>query len=331
MDVDKITDIIKKNYNIKLDSIEKIKNIYKITSNNFTYCIKVIKYELPHFKFILTAILHIQNREFLSTPKIIKTNAGEDYIEFFGKFAYLCEWVDGRESNYDNPVELASVSRKLAEFHRCSEDFILQQGVKPRIGWFNWIRTFNVRKNEMLDFKRIINSSRNRYEFDEIYLDCISDEIMRAKMAINEIKASKYLECMSEGVLKRGFCHHDYANHNVLIDRNGNINVIDFDYCILDTNLHDLGSLMIRSMKNGKWDIYKGRSILNSYQRIYKINEDELEILKGFIRFPQEFWQLGIQRYWEKQPWSEQLYLRKLKRYIADGEGREKYINTFFS
>ena len=47
---------------------------------------------------------------------------------------------------------------------------------------------------------------------------------------------------MDKEFLKR-FCHHDFAHHNLLIDKQGEINVIDFDYCILDSHIHDLASL----------------------------------------------------------------------------------------
>lgn len=331
MDIEKISYIVKSNYNIDISSIEKIKNIYKITSGKETYCIKVIKYELPHFKFILSSILHVQERGFLSTPKIIKTNTGLNYIEFFDKHAYLTEWIIGRESNYDNPVELGEVACKLGEFHRCSDGFVLQKDVKPRIGWFMWMKVFNTRKNEILDFKKRIIEKKEKTEFDKIYLECINDEIIRAKQSINEIRKSKYLECMEKSVLKRGFCHHDFANHNVLRDTHGGLNVIDFDYCILDTNIHDLSSLMIRGMKNGKWSIERAQNIITNYNINNKISAQEFKIMKGFIRFPQEFWQLGIQRYWEKQPWSDEIFLKRLQRYVEDREMRGEFLNSFFS
>ena len=59
---------------------------------------------------------------------------------------------------------------------------------------------------------------------------------------------------MEKEVLKRSFCHHDYAHHNILVDTNKKINIIDFDYCMLDSHLHDLCSLLIRTMKDGKWE-----------------------------------------------------------------------------
>jgi CotS family spore coat protein len=330
MDEDKISSIVKENYNIELLSIEKIKNIYKVISKEGTFCVKVIKYEFSHFKFILSAILHAQARGFFSTPEIIKTNKGLYFINFFNKYAYLTKWINGRESNFNNPVELGRVAIKLGELHRCSEGFTVTKDMKPRIGWFTWITVFNTRINEMLDFKNRISQKAYLSEFDKIYLECINEEVARAKRAIEGIEKSKYMKCMERSVLRRGFCHHDFACHNVIRDYNGNFNVIDFDYCLLDTHIHDLSSLMIRGMKNGKWSVERGQNIIKNYKLSNSVSSDELDIMKEFIRFPQEFWQIGIQKYWEQQPWTEETFINRIDKIVSDRECREEFIEVFF-
>ena len=259
------------------------------------------------------------------------TNSGEHYIKFFGNYAYVTEWVPSRESNYDNPIELSSAATKLGELHACSEGFTITKDMKPRIAWFSWEEVFNVRKNEILDFKNRINQKAYKSDFDKLYLSSLDEEIDRADRSVRGLKNSNYLKLMEKQVLKRGFCHHDYANHNVLIDSKEQINIIDFDYCILDTNLHDLSSLLIRVMKNGKWDIRKGEKIIESYSLSNSLQEEEFNIMKEFMRFPQAYWQLGIQMYWEQQPWKEEFFLGRLSKYLEDREERESFIYSFFS
>ena len=238
-------------------------------------------------------------------------------------------WIPSREVNYDNVIELEMATKKLAELHKCSEGFITNLHMKPRVGWFTWINVFETRKDEILDFKYRIQKKSNKSQFDKLYLSCLNEEIERAKKSINVLKESNYLELMIKEYEKKGFCHHDYANHNVLIDRYNNINIIDFDYCMLDTHLHDLASLMIRVMKNGKWDKEKAEEIINNYSTINPVKSEELFIMKEFIRFPQAYWQLGIQKYWEEQPWKESVFIDKLKKYIEDREDREDFLKNF--
>ena len=51
--------------------------------------------------------------------------------------------------------------------------------------------------------------------------------------------------------------------------------------------------------------------------------------MKGFIRFPQGFWQIGLQYYWEQQPWGENFLVDKLNKYLNDRNNREKFLESF--
>ncbi|MBD7912615.1 CotS family spore coat protein [Clostridium cibarium] len=326
-----IKNLIKEKYNLNIKSIEQVKNTYKIDAEEGRYCIKIIKYQFSHFYFILSAILYLQKRGFSKIPDILKTKDGEYYIEFLGYYAYLTEWIPARESNFDDDIELAKVSEKLAELHECSEGFSVTKDMKPRIGWFSWIDVFNTRKEEIRDFEKRINQKAYKSNFDLLYKSCIDEEVDRADKCIRGLKDSNYIELMEREVLKRGFCHHDYAHHNILFSEKGDIYIIDFDYCIMDTHLHDLASLLIRAMKNGKWNNKNAEIIVNSYSKVKRISQDEMKLMKYFINFPQSFWQIGIQKYWEQQPWEDEFFLNRLTRYIEDREEREAFIEEFFS
>ena len=163
-----------------------------------------------------------------------------------------------------------------------------------------------------------------------MYLENIEEEIKRADRSILGLKENNYIKVMEKEVFNRGFCHHDYAHHNILVDDNGNLNIIDFDYCILDSHLHDLSSILIRAMKDGKWEKEKADIVLDSYNQNIEVNKYEIPLIREFIRFPQTFWQIGIQVYWEQQPWTQEILVNKLQRYLEDCEEREKFIDNYF-
>lgn len=329
MELNEIKALVEHSYNMEIKSIEKIKNVYKVCDNENIYCLKVIKYELPHFLFILGAIKHLNNRGFTSIPEILKTSAGGDYIKLGSCHAYLTPWIEARESNYDNPIDIAVTAKKMAELHKKSENFELDLNMKPRVGWLKWIETFKARRSEILDFKRRIEAKNSKTEFDSIYLKNMEEELLRCDKSINNLVESEYLCKMSREIEKRGFCHHDFAHHNVLVGKNGEIYIIDFDYCILDTHLHDLSSFLIRRMKNGKWDINNANSILEAYNTLYMIESSDIPIMAAFMEFPQDYWQVGIQYYWEKQPWGEDFFLKKLGRILEDNDERQDFVDDF--
>ena len=329
MEISYIKNEIQDKYLIEIETIEKVKNSYKIKTKDGDYGIKVIKYQYPHFYFILSAIKHLRTRGFKKMPEIINTKDNLEYISLGNNFSYLNKWIDSKSCNYKNFSDLKLASETLGELHRCSEGFTLRHNMRPRIAWFSWIKVFETRCDEILDFKRRIYQKAYKSQFDETYLHAIDEEIERGKRAIDEIRSNRYIELMNKEVLKRGFCHHDYAHHNVLINKSKEINVIDFDYCILDTHIHDLASLLIRAMKDGEWNEEISDVILNSYANTHSLFDDELRLMKGFIRFPQGFWQIGLQYYWEQQPWGEEFLINKLNKYLNDRDNREKFLQNF--
>ncbi|MEW8994727.1 CotS family spore coat protein [Clostridium sp.] len=324
-----ISEILKKEYNILVTSIEKIKNVYRVEAGKQIYCLKVVKYELPHFLFILRAMKHLDSNGFEYVPNIIRTTRGMDYIKFDESFAYVTLWLNGRESSYENPIELSIAAKKLGQLHKCSEGFIVSKDMKPRVGWFKWIEVYRTRKGEILSFKDSIDRRSKKTDVDLYYLSMIEEELQRCDRAINNLCDTNYENKMLDEIRLGGFCHHDYANHNVLIGKDNEVNIIDFDYCILDTHLHDLSSLLIRAMKYGRWNQERVRIILKAYKSSHRLEQDDIKIMAAFMEFPQDYWQRGIQYYWEKKMWGEDFFLRKLKSYANDREERQEFINSF--
>ncbi|ERI94794.1 spore coat protein, CotS family [Clostridiales bacterium oral taxon 876 str. F0540] len=329
MNKDELKQTIENNYKLNITELEKIKNVYRIKTKEEDYCLKMIKYNFSHFFFILSAIKHLQENGFNKIPEIIKRNDGVDYLSIDNCNAYLTKWINARESNYDNPLDVSKAAIKLAELHNKSEGFIVTDKMQPRNYWYKWFRNFSTRKDEILDFKRRIYKKEKKSEFDYIYLSVMEGELARAEKAIDNLIKSDYIDKVNKDIVKFGFCHHDYAHHNVLVEENGDINIIDFDYCILDINLHDLSSLLIRRMKNGKWDIDNAEFVLDSYSKVRSIDKRDIPIMAAFMEFPQDYWQVGIQYYWEEQPWGEEFFVKKLKKINEDREEKQEFIEDF--
>jgi CotS family spore coat protein len=329
LDINQIKERVQKAYGVEVQGIEKIKNVYKLQAEDKNYCLKVVKYEFSHFWFIVSVILHLQNKGFEKIPAIILTKEGSYYISLDSSYAFLTDWVEGRECNYDNPIDIKLAALKLADFHKKSSGFQVTLDMRPRVAWFKWVKNFRTRKNEILDFKRRIMEKDIRMEFDNIYLQAIEQELISCESSIKNLIRSNYISKMNSHKRKRELCHHDFAHHNILIDKDNSINFIDFDYAILDTHLHDLSSFLIRRMKDGKWGIKNALGIIEPYNSIYEVDKNDLPIMAAFIEFPQAFWQLGIQYYWEAQPWEEEFFIKRLNKIILDKEEREDFVSEF--
>lgn len=327
--MDEVNKAVKDNYGLSVLKVERIKNVYKLYADNGVYCLKPIKYVYGHFKFILAAMEHLRNKGFDSVPPIIKTLKEDKHIVLGGTQAYLTPWLSGREGSYDNPYDLEIAASALARLHKYSEGFTLERDMKPRIGWFRWIRNFQIRSEEIIDFAKRIEQKYIKSEFDNIYLKLMKKELEIAESSINHLRELDYYNAMNRYFFKRGFCHHDYAHHNLLLRGNGEVAIIDFDYCILDCHLHDLSSLLLRAMKNGKWEWERAELILKSYDKYNNLYQEDIPLMSAFMEFPQDYWQLGIQYYWEQQPWGEEFFINKLMKIKEDIEDKQDFIKEF--
>lgn len=325
--VEEVKSQVEDMYQLKVSNIDKVKNVFRIQSDDGTLCLKVIKYEYGHFLFILSAIKHLQKAGFQMVPPFIKTASQRDFIKIGDCYAYLTEWVNAREANFDNPLDVLLAAGKLSELHVKSRGFKLTDDMHPRVGWFKWIETYRTRKNEILDFKRRIEEKDNKTEFDSLYHGALEEELQRAENAIDNLIETNYIMRMKKEIEYKGFCHHDFAHHNVLMSDSGKINIIDFDYCILDSNLHDLSSLIMRCMKNGKWSIENAIFIFDAYSVANAVHKIDIPIIAAFLEYPQDFWQVGIQYYWEKQPWGEEFFIKKLQKILEDRKMRQDFID----
>lgn len=329
MNLSFIRSLIKDAYGIEVCSVEKIKNVYKLHCINKSYCLKVINYNLGHFLFILAAIKHLQNSGFQNIPEIISTVNGNSYIEYQGSYAYLTDWINCRQCNYNNPLDLKIAAQKLAELHLNSRNFSIEGNMEPRIGWLKWIDTFRTRIDEIYRFGNIILNKEEKSKFDYLYIKDMEEQVSAGRDSIINLCRSDYINQMKIEICNRGFCHHDYAHHNILIDENENANIIDFDYCILDTHLHDLSSLIIRRLKNNRWDLDCAGNIIEKYSSINKICKVQIPIMSAFIEFPQDYWQLGIQYYLEKKQWDEEVFINKLNKIYEDREDKYEFLSDF--
>lgn len=329
--MEKIKDILNENYDIKALEVEKIKNVYKVRTEDGFRCFKASKYDIRQFSFIVSSISHLSERGFEGILPVYNTKDNRKFIKLDNRYGFMCDWINSREASFKNPVELKKCVETLSNLHLSSRGFNGGEISRVRRFYGRWIEKFRKRCNELIYFKALITAKDKKTEFDNIYLKYFDIHYRQALDTIRNLEASKYYEIMKEHERLREICHHDTANHNFLITEESKIVMIDFDYCVFDTHLHDLGSIMIRNLKYDNWDSDLLEFILNIYGKKIPVNREELYLVSCFMKFPQDFWQVGLQYYVEKQPWDEDFFTRKLTRTVLDSKRRMEFIDKFQS
>ena len=323
--------IINSNYPVEVIKLEKIKNAYKVTTTEGLKCFKASKYDTGQYKFIIQVLTHLIANNYENIPEIYKTIHGESFIGYEDRYGFLCDWIDSREADFENPIDLKLCIDTLGKLHLASRGFQYNEVSNIRYLFGKWIQRFKKRCDELLYFKAfIVNKEKNLVtEFDRMYLKAFEKHYKQGIKAIKDLENSSYYSVMEKHKHSSCFCHHDTANHNFLITSELEVFLIDFDYCIYDTFLHDLGSIIIRNLKYGNWSFSKMEYILNIYCKSIPISKEEIHIMFCFMEFPQDFWQIGLQYYIENKIWSEEVFLKKLKHVLVDAPERNEFLSDY--
>ena len=323
--IDNLKNLIEKNYDITVLSMFKLKNVYKIIGVEGVFCLKQFKYDFCRLEHIFEIFDYLKKNDFDNILDIILTYDGEKYFEFNNVYFYMTVWIESRELNYSNFQDLIRGAQHIAKFHNYGRGFKVLKDKGADIRLMKWIEIFEKKAEDILTFKEIIKNKLELSNFDKIYLKNIDKNISIADESIENLKKFGYEEMMknSKSIY---ICHHDLANHNILLDSIGKIYFIDFDYVILDSYLHDLGSFINRCLKFGKWNNDKFKIIMNAYKDVKHVSKQELSLAMSFILFPNDFWQIGFQYYVEKINWNNEKFLKRLNRFENDKDDKREFI-----
>jgi hypothetical protein len=86
---------------------------------------------------------------------------------------------------------------------------------------------------------------------------------------------------------------------------------------------------MYHHLKHNNWDLEAGQFIFDQYQEVYPLLVEEKAVMRILLIWPQEFWMVGHQYFYECLPWPLERYVKKLQHKINSRLGRERFIKEF--
>jgi Ser/Thr protein kinase RdoA (MazF antagonist) len=210
---------IRKNYDIcnaKIGDILQSREgrvVATLLSENKKYVVKVtdtfkskdkIERDVCVFSFL-------KQNGFTNTPEIIKTQSNQSYIAIGNKFAYILEYIDGRNPK-STIKNWSALGELIAELHRLDN--------YPNKTSF----TFENEKPKLIE-------NADKYPFREKYLKLVNN-------------------LPNFDALPQSLIHTDIGLHNSIQNEDGFIILIDWDDCGVGTRVLDLGFPLISQFLN---------------------------------------------------------------------------------
>lgn len=312
------------NFKVKPKEVLPLRSVFIITDETGEKILKKVDYSIEELNFIEEGLNYV-NRSFNRTMNFLKTKDNKSYVIWNGSIYCMMNLVEGRESDYSNPMDLIISTEALAELHYAGKGFYSNVKSKNKIG--SIINNFKRKEKEMKLFKELALIYNDKSEFNNMFISNSDYFIDQIKKSIKILEDSCYYKlCSMEE--KRVFCHHDLAYHNIIINDDKGY-FVDFDYAIVDLRVHDLCNFITKWVKRSAYDIERCSKILEVYNKINPLNLKEVEVLYGMLTFPQEIFSIVKDYYAQNKDWSERDPVDKLKKKIDLEEFKVDFLKDF--
>ncbi|MDR5587744.1 MULTISPECIES: CotS family spore coat protein [Clostridium] len=320
---------IERQFDIKIETIKANKGVYYLKTNKGERCLKRINYGPQKLLFVYGAKEHLIKNGFGYLDRYYLNVNDEPYALVNEDLYTLSEWLEGRECDFRNIDEVKIAAQTLAYMHEASKGYDPPENSKLKSDLGRWPHLMEKRTKSLDKMKDIIRKRNIKNDFDMIYLKSVEFYRELGKQALQTLKESNYYELCMVAEQEKTFCHHDFTYHNIIIDSNEKSHIIDFDYCKREVRTFDISNFMIKVLKRVDWNIDFAKAIIESYNSVSKLRDDEYKVLYAYLQFPQRYWRLANRYYYNEVNWGQNTFTNKLSSIIEEKDKFLSFLNEF--
>lgn len=305
-------------FETRVMELKPLRGVYLAYTDKGPKIIKQSKKEPEKLLYTHGLKEYIYNRGFHNLDRFLISNQGLPFVIEEGKVFVMEDFISGRECSFLNPYDRSSAMRTLAQLHIYGQGYIPPTGAAERNDIGKWEKSYLRKINDLAEMKEAIKKKKHKNDFDKKFLEDVGFFMEMAWRAYDTLRNSRYKVLCKAAESLKPICHHDYTYHNIIISREGLINIIDFDYSCHELACYDIAAVIQRVMRRFSFNIDIAMDMLMDYDRIKPITDDELILILSLSEFPQRFWRVTERYYNGKTQWSEKKFMKKYHEAVDD-------------
>ncbi len=313
-------------YDLRIERIYPVKNYYVIETPEGNKILKNMNFSPERIMFVHGAKEHLYNNGFKNIDRYLCTKENKPYIFINDECYIVTEGIEGRECDMNRTEDVIRASKALAMLHKASKGYVPPENSLVRDDLGKMPVYFNKRLEEIKRAKKI--AQRDGGKFDYLILKYIDYFFELGQDALNKINRSKYNEIVEKSRMEKSFCHHDYSHCNILCGERETW-VINFDFCSFEIKIYDVANLLRRKLRKCNWDVKEAKVIMDAYTSIEPITQEEFEVMKIMLQFPQKFWRVINKYYNSRRSKRGKSFMCRFNEVIEEIEYQKKFLMEF--
>lgn len=279
------------------------------------YLLKRFEGRQPELTVALEAEAYLCRKGFEWVIPGVPLIGGNFSLEDREKIYYLKSWHP-KEPEKTYRLQYLLGSESLAKVHLAGEGFhpVMVDGWE----WPDWVRLFEMARDVIYEMHTTMVS--NKEDGLAKYFERTAKEAIRSiEEAIVHLKSVGYHEQRADGI-KKGYINLNRVpspTPGLQFDLVGKL-VPDLPACGLGAFLGQMGEWTKRHVINDVVDL------LDTYNKVRKLSSDEMDLIKGFLKFPWQFWWVTEEYFvrQQKEKKRNKVYAKALKD-VFGGYSRE--------
>ncbi len=233
----------------------------------------------------------------------------------------LKEWFGDRECNLKEYSEIRSAVTRIGMLHQ------LLRRVEMKADWnlgsmvARPLAEEMARHNrEMKRARNFISGKRSKSEF-ELWIigghSMFFEQALEAAAGLEEIEKS--------GGLDPFLLHGDLDQHHVLMG-NHYVAIVEYNRMHLGLQTEDLYRFMRKVMEKHNWNLRLGSMMLDAYERILPMSEQERKALYCLFLYPEKYWKQLNYYYNANKAWIPARNIDKLRALKEQEASRQAFL-----
>jgi len=241
------------------------------------------------------------------------------------------DWFYGEECDANNREHVLLAVETLAMLHNSlkglslsaeEQTFCLQQRVPEQL---------ERRNKELRRVRTYIRSKKQKTVFEQNFLSQFDVQAARAEEALALLDGEAYEHYYCNAVEEGSMLHGNFTHHSVILLPEGGMAVTGFDKAETGIRIQDFYQLFRKIMEKWDWDTSLGDSMLETYQKIRPIPDEEWQLLKVMLMYPEKFWKVANRYYNNRKSWIPEKNMQKLLQTMEQADKKEAGLKALFT
>lgn len=306
-----------KEFRINVKRCYKFRGMYMCETSKGTKVIHISAYTPVQITLEHNIKEHLIKKGFTCLNRLHISSKDTPYVIYNNRVYLMMDWNDGQVADFYNIGDIKSSVQVLAKMHIAGRGFNnLPKGINlsqiKNIG-----DTYEKRHKETVKLKRRIENTGRKTDFEVLYLKNSSIYSEYQEVSKELIDYKSYQKLINLADKDQSLAHHKFTYHNIITKANQRPVITGFEKCGYDVQITDLAYLARRIMERNRWDINLLISIIEEYNKLIPLSDQEWRAIKGMMIFPERFAKLCNEYYHSKRRWNYNMFHRKFTKILG--------------